>query len=187
MAADSPRAGLLLHITADSPKSGASAANHSRLPQERGFCCILQQKPCGMGGRSFGKEYLEVAVLEGFVEHIIFRNEENGYTVLNLISQEDEITCVGIFSVISEGESVELTGEYTSHPSYGEQFKVESFQPKAPEDELSIERYLGSGAIRGVGAALAARIVRHFGPDTFRIIEEEPERLAEIKGISQSQ
>ena len=126
-----------------------------------------------------------MAVLEGFVEHIIFRNEENGYTVLNLVSQEDEITCVGIFSVISEGESVEMTGEYTSHPSYGEQFKVESFQPKAPEDELSIERYLGSGAIRGVGAALAARIVRHFGPDTFRIIEEEPERLAEIKGISQ--
>ncbi len=153
-----PRAGFLLHITAE-------ALRH--------------------GGRSFGKEYLEVAVLEGFVEHIIFRNEENGYTVLNLISQEDEITCVGIFSVISEGESVELTGEYTSHPSYGEQFKVESFQPKAPEDELSIERYLGSGAIRGVGAALAARIVRHFGPDTFRIIEEEPERLAEIKGISQ--
>lgn len=125
-----------------------------------------------------------MAVLEGFVEHIIFRNEDNGYTVLNLVCEEDEVTCVGVFSVISEGETVEMTGEYTSHPSYGEQFKVESFQAKAPEDVLSIERYLGSGAIRGVGAALAARIVRRFKKDTFRIIEEEPERLAEVKGIS---
>ena len=120
--------------------------------------------------------------ITGFVEHI----EENGYTVLNLASnEEDEVTCVGVFQMISEGESLELTGEYTVHPSYGPQFKVQQYSIKAPEDIASIERYLGSGAIKGVGAALAARIVRKFKEDTFRIIEEEPERLAEIKGISE--
>ena len=124
--------------------------------------------------------------ITGFVEHIVYRNEENGYTVLNLASnEEDEVTCVGVFQMISEGESLELTGEYTVHPSYGPQFKVQQFSIKAPEDIASIERYLGSGAIKGVGAALAARIVRKFKEDTFRIIEEEPERLAEIKGISE--
>jgi len=124
--------------------------------------------------------------ITGFVEHIVYRNEENGYTVLNLVSQdEDEITCVGVFQVISEGECMEATGEYTVHPSYGPQFKVDTYTIKAPEDAASIERYLGSGAIKGVGAALAARIVRRFKEDTFRIIEEEPERLVEIKGISE--
>ena len=124
--------------------------------------------------------------ITGFVEHIVYRNEENGYTVLNLASnEEDEITCVGVFQMISEGESLELTGEYTVHPSYGPQFKVQQYSIKAPEDIASIERYLGSGAIKGVGAALAARIVRKFKEDTFRIIEEEPERLAELKGISE--
>ncbi len=123
--------------------------------------------------------------LTGYVEHIIYRNTDNGYTVLNLVSDEEEITCVGIFSTISEGENIEASGEYTEHPTYGKQFKVESFEEKAPEDEAAIERYLSSGAIHGVGAALAARIVRHFKDDTFRIIEEEPERLAEIKGISE--
>ena len=124
--------------------------------------------------------------ITGFVEHIVYRNEEDGYTVLNLASnEEDEVTCVGVFQMISEGESLELTGEYTVHPSYGPQFKVQQYSIKAPEDIASIERYLGSGAIKGVGAALAARIVRKFKEDTFRIIEEEPERLAEIKGISE--
>lgn len=123
--------------------------------------------------------------LTGYVEHIVYQNAENGYTVLNLVCEEEEITCVGIFHGISEGETIELKGEYTTHPSYGRQFKMESFQVKAPEDIMSIERYLGSGAIKGIGVALAARIVRRFKQDTFRIIEEEPERLAEIKGISE--
>ena len=122
--------------------------------------------------------------LAGYVEHIIYRNADNGYTVLNLVSGEDEITCVGIFSTIAEGENIEAQGEYTEHPTYGQQFKVTSFEEKAPEDEEAIERYLGSGAIKGIGLAMAARIVRRFKGDTFRIIEEEPERLAEIKGIS---
>ena len=125
-----------------------------------------------------------VESLAGYVEHIIYRNADNGYTVLNLVSGEDEITCVGIFSAIAEGENIEAQGEYTEHPTYGQQFKVTSFEEKAPEDEEAIERYLGSGAIKGIGLAMAARIVRRFKEDTFRIIEEEPERLAEIKGIS---
>ena len=123
--------------------------------------------------------------LAGYVEHIIYRNADNGYTVLNLVSGEEEITCVGIFSAIAEGENIEASGDYTDHPTYGKQFKVESFEEKAPEDEEAIERYLGSGAIRGIGLALAARIVRRFKADTFRIIEEEPERLAGVKGISE--
>lgn len=123
--------------------------------------------------------------LAGYVEHIIYRNADNGYTVLNLVSGEEEVTCVGIFSAIAEGENIEASGDYTDHPTYGKQFKVESFEEKAPEDEEAIERYLGSGAIRGIGLALAARIVRRFKADTFRIIEEEPERLAEVKGISE--
>lgn len=126
----------------------------------------------------------KVGSLAGYVEHIIYRNADNGYTVLNLVSGEDEITCVGIFSAIAEGENIEARGEYTEHPTYGQQFKVASFEEKAPEDEEAIERYLGSGAIKGIGLAMAARIVRRFKEDTFRIIEEEPERLAEIKGIS---
>ena len=89
--------------------------------------------------------------LAGYVEHIIYRNADNGYTVLNLVSGEDEITCVGIFSAIAEGENIEAQGEYTEHPTYGQQFKVTSFEEKAPEDEEAIERYLGSGAIKGIG------------------------------------
>jgi len=126
-----------------------------------------------------------VETLSGYVEHIVFQNGENGYTVLNLVSGEDEITCVGIFHGVSEGECLELSGEYTTHPSYGRQFKAASFQVKPPEDMVSVERYLASGAIKGIGAALAARIVRKFREDTIRIIEEEPERLAEVKGIRQ--
>ena len=123
--------------------------------------------------------------LAGYVEHIIYRNTDNGYTVLNLVSGETEITCVGIFSTIAEGENIEATGDYTDHPTYGTQFKVISFEEKAPEDQEAIERYLGSGAIKGIGLAMAARIVRRFKEDTFRIIEEEPERLVEVKGISE--
>ena len=123
--------------------------------------------------------------ITGYVEHIIYRNPENGYTVFNMVCDEDEITCVGMFSDIAEGENLEARGEYTEHPTYGRQFKVREFEEKAPEDEIAIERYLGSGAIKGIGLALAARIVRRFKKDTFRIIEEEPERLAEVKGISE--
>ena len=123
--------------------------------------------------------------IKGFIEHIIYRNTDNGYTVLNLVSGEDEITCVGFFKTMDQGEIIEAEGNYTAHQVYGEQFKIERYQIVPPEDEVSIERYLGSGAVKGVGTALAARIVKRFGTDTYRIIEEEPERLAEVKGISE--
>lgn len=123
--------------------------------------------------------------IEGYVEHIIYRNQENGYTVANLVVEETEITCVGIFQYLNEGETIKAKGVYKEHPSYGQQFSVSSYEIVIPQDSLAMERYLGSGAIRGIGAALAARIVRHFGDDTLRIIETEPERLAEVKGISE--
>lgn len=125
------------------------------------------------------------STVEGYVDHIIFRNEDNGYTVLNLMVDGSELTCVGVFEYIGEGELLELTGTYVEHSTYGQQFKVESYETKIPEDTIAIERYLGSGAIKGVGAALAARIVRRFGEDTMRILDEEPERLSEVKGISE--
>lgn len=121
----------------------------------------------------------------GYVEHIVFRNEDNGYTVFHLNNEDGEVTCVGNFNYITEGELLELRGEYVMHSTYGLQLSVSSSEVKEPEDLLSIERYLGSGAIKGLGAALAGRIVRRFKEDTFRIIEEEPERLAEVKGISE--
>ncbi len=123
--------------------------------------------------------------IEGYVDHIIFQNRDNGYTVACLVSQGEEITCVGNFRFLSEGETIRARGTYTRHPSYGRQFSVDSYESVIPQDSLAMERYLGSGAIKGIGAALAARIVRKFGDDTLRIIEEEPERLAEVKGISE--
>lgn len=126
-----------------------------------------------------------VEEIQGYVEHIVFRNEDNGYTVFNLTNEDGELTCVGTFPYISEGELLEVSGEYVTHSVYGTQLQIASHKVKDPEDLISIERYLGSGAIRGVGAKLAGRIVLKFKEDTFRIIEEEPERLAEIKGISE--
>ena len=123
----------------------------------------------------------------GYIDHVIFRNEDNGYTVMVMKGTEDdsELTCVGTFPALTQGASIEAVGTYTTHPVYGRQFQISSYTEKMPEDALAMERYLGSGAIKGIGAALAARIVRRFGDDTMRIVEEEPERLAEIKGISE--
>ena len=126
-----------------------------------------------------------MAAVRGFVEKIKYRNEDNGYTVLSLAAEDDEYILVGTFPYITEGEMIEASGTMTEHPIYGEQLQVESYEIKTPEDADAMERYLASGAIKGVGAALAARIVRRFKADTFRIMEEEPERLAEVKGISE--
>lgn len=123
--------------------------------------------------------------IKGYIEHIIYRNADNGYTVLNLVCDEEEITCVGCLKTMELGETMEADGDYISHPVYGKQFKVESCRIVLPDDAESMKRYLGSGAIKGVGEALAARIVKRFGTDTYRIMEEEPERLAEVKGISE--
>ena len=123
--------------------------------------------------------------IKGYVEHIVYRNEDNGYTVFHLNNSDGEVTCVGNFHFIEEGELLRLTGGYTTHKMYGLQFAVEESEVCEPEDLISIERYLGSGAIKGIGAALAGKIVKKFKENTFRIIEEEPERLAEVKGISE--
>lgn len=126
-----------------------------------------------------------MATVSGYVEKIKYRNEENGYSILSVNSDGLDYVLVGTFPYISEGDFIEASGRDVEHPIYGDQIQVESYELKAPEDTASMERYLGSGAIRGVGTALAARIVRRFKADTFRIIEEEPERLAEVKGISE--
>ena len=123
--------------------------------------------------------------IQGLVEHIVYHNDTNGYTVFSMMCQGEEIVCVGTATSLDEGEYLKAEGEYIEHQVYGRQFKVSTMSVEIPEDEYSIERYLGSGAIKGVGPSLAARIVKKFKKDTFRIIEEEPERLAEIKGISE--
>lgn len=122
---------------------------------------------------------------KGYVDNIVFRNEENGYTVMELDIDGDTLTCIGTIPYITTGEFVEVSGEYVTHSVYGQQLKIATIEDIPPEDEKSVERYLASGAVKGIGAALATRIVKRFKADTFRIIEEEPERLVEIKGISE--
>jgi exodeoxyribonuclease V alpha subunit len=129
-------------------------------------------------------EYEAIRYVEGFVESIIYRNEDNGYTVFSVVYKGEEITCVGVLSYISTGEFITAEGEFVKHPSYDMQFSVKFYEFKAPEDTSSVKRYLGSGAIKGIGEKMAEKIVKEFGDDTLRIMEEEPERLAEIKGIS---
>ena len=157
--------------------------------------CVLREAQAGRRNRMFsgkpavikdkkdGGEGMEQ--LQGLVEHIVYHNDDNGYTVLNLMCQGDEIVCVGTMPVISEGEYIKAEGAYVEHATYGQQFKVASFSVEVPEDVYSLERYLASGAIKGIGPKMAHKIVGKFKEDTFRIIEEEPERLAEIKGISE--
>lgn len=123
--------------------------------------------------------------ITGYVDHIVYQNSDNGYTVMALVAEGEEVTCVGMCKGLGQGENISAEGEYIEHPVYGRQFKIQTYETVAPTDRAGMERYLGSGAIRGVGEALAARIVKKFGDDTFRIIEEEPERLAEVKGISE--
>jgi exodeoxyribonuclease V alpha subunit len=123
--------------------------------------------------------------LEGFVENIIYRNDENFYTVLEMVADGRMYTCVGTFQFINEGEYVDIEGEETFHADYGKQIRVTHYESRLPADEISMERYLGSGAIKGIGPALAKKIVDRFGADTFTVIEEEPERLSSIKGISE--
>ncbi|MBR1701888.1 MAG: ATP-dependent RecD-like DNA helicase [Lachnospiraceae bacterium] len=121
--------------------------------------------------------------ISGYVDHFLFKSED-GYAVVCLTTEEEEVTCRGTLSDLTPGEKIEAEGDYVTHPQYGLQFKVSFYRSVAPDDCDSMERYLASGAIKGIGPALAARIVKKFKEETFRIIEEEPERLAEIKGIS---
>ena len=122
--------------------------------------------------------------IKGFIKNIVYRNEENGYTVLTLSAEGEEFTVVGSLRAVDIGDTIAVTGAFTEHPVYGRQMKAESFAVTVPDDAQAMERYLASGAIKGIGQALAAKIVKVFGADTFRIIEEEPERLTRVKGIS---
>ncbi len=123
--------------------------------------------------------------VKGYIDHIIYQNRDNGYAVLSFITEGEELVCVGSFKNVESGETLEIEGDFVEHPVYGSQLKAAGFRVVPPDDAASMERYLGSGAIKGIGEALAARIVRKFGEDTFRIMEEEPERLSEVKGISE--
>ena len=125
-------------------------------------------------------------VLSGYIDQIIYRIPDTGYTVFSLITEAEEITCVGIFRYADEGELIEVTGDYVMHRTYGRQFDVKSYEIKAPDSLVAIERYLASGAVKGIGPALAKRIIKEFGEDTIRILEEEPEKLIKVKGITEN-
>ena len=120
----------------------------------------------------------------GYIEKIIYRNENNGYTVLSVEYDDDEYVLVGTFNYIAEGEFIKANGNMKLHPSYGEQLFVDEYEIVEPRELDSIQKYLASSAIKGVGEALAKRIVKKFKMDTLRVMEEEPERLAEVKGVS---
>ncbi len=122
--------------------------------------------------------------IKGYISSIRYRNADNGYSVLSFVIDNTEETVVGSFLSVSEGEMLEVTGEWVVHPIYDKQFKAISYQPIQPEDELSVLRYLSSGIIKGIGPTLAKRIVDEFGEDTFRVCEEEPELLERVKGIT---
>nr|MCR5279567.1 ATP-dependent RecD-like DNA helicase [Lachnospiraceae bacterium] len=122
--------------------------------------------------------------LKGYISSIIFQNNSNGYTVFSFVTDSGEETVVGNFGPVSEGEMLELTGEWTVHPVYDRQFKMKTYRETHPDDEAAIMRYLGSGIIKGIGPTLAGRIVAEFGKETFDVLERQPERLAKIKGIT---
>ena len=128
---------------------------------------------------------MEKETINGFVEKVVYRNNENGYTVVNISVEGDDVVCTGYFSDITEGDQIIAEGSFVEHKQYGIQFTVTSYEIKEPETSVAMEKYLGSGIIKGVGPALSAKIVKKFGDETFNIIEREPERLAEIKGITE--
>ncbi len=123
--------------------------------------------------------------VQGYIDHFIYKNDANGYGIIELHMEDEDLICVGYFSGVEQGENVEINGEYVEHAVYGLQLKAQKIRILTPQSEVEIERYLSSGAIKGVGPSLAKRIIKRFGSDTFRIMEEEPERLSEIKGISE--
>ena len=123
--------------------------------------------------------------LKGYVSGVVYRNEENAYTVFEITTQDGTVPCTGFPAAIAEGESCILTGQFTTHPIYGKQFQMKTYTVCEPEGTQAVFRYLSSGAVKGIGAALAGRIIAAFGDDTMRILDEEPERLAEVKGISE--
>lgn len=135
-----------------------------------------------MGVNDLAEEKAEIA---GTVEHIIYQNEENGYTVCEIATVEDElVTVVGEMPFLGAGEMIKAVGKWTLHQSYGRQFKVEYYEKELPASENAILKYLSSRTIKGIGPSIALKIVGQYGVDTFDVIENHPEWLAEIPGIS---
>ena len=128
----------------------------------------------------------EQNTLSGTVDNITYRNDENGYCVFELETESELVTVVGYIPQLCAGETITVKGEFTVHPSYGDQFRADSFERKAPATESAILRYLSSGAIKGIGPVTANAIVEQFGDRTLEIIENQPMRLASIKGISKA-
>lgn len=126
----------------------------------------------------------EEVTLKGFVEDIVFRNAENGYSVIDVSVDKALITAVGMLACVSVGEELTMKGEWTSHPVFGSQFKVTEFERKMPKSAADMLRYLSAGTVKGIGPATANKIVDRFGDETFDIIENSPEQLAQIRGIS---
>lgn len=118
------------------------------------------------------------------MEQVIYHNEKNQYTVLNMLADDDFVTVVGSFPFVSAGEELQVFGKWENNPAYGEQFRAEAFQRARPATAEAMLKYLASGAIKGVGRALAARMVEAFGVNALEVIEKDPERLAQIKGVT---
>ena len=133
------------------------------------------------------KVELNEETITGVVEEITFQNDQNGFTVLDFSTEDELFTAVGVMPGITAGETVSLTGNFVMHPTFGRQLKVTAFTRTLPETSEQIIKYLSSGVIRGIGPKKALLIVETFGTDTLNVIENEPERLAELRGISQEQ
>ncbi len=130
------------------------------------------------------EERRELLEMEGSVENIVYHNDQNQYTVLEITGGDELITVVGTFPFVSVGETLHLYGTWTSHATFGRQFRAEAFERSRPETTAAMLKYLSSGAVKGVGPAIAAKIVEKFGDDTIRILEDDPESLATVKGVT---
>lgn len=120
--------------------------------------------------------------LEGMISDIVFKNEENGYTIAYLANEDEEVTIVGCMPTLSVGESIEVEGRWVTHKTYGSQFEVNKFMPVTPSSLEGIYAYLSSGMIHGIGEKMATRIIEKFGVDTLDVIQNTPERLKEVEG-----
>src|SRR6266566_7844778 len=158
---------------ADRAGEAHGSARMGRMPDVKGS----RQAPPGAPAES---------VLEAVLERVTYANEETGYTIARVATERsggDLLTVVGPLAGAQVGESLRLGGRWTSHPRYGRQFEVRSYSTVLPATIQGIQRYLGSGLIKGIGPVMAERMVAHFGTDILHIIEEFPERLIEVDGL----
>lgn len=123
--------------------------------------------------------------LKGTVQDIIYKNESNGYTIATFEMESAETTIVGYLPFIQKGDSLKIVGKFVTHPDYGDQFKVDTFEKIMPETLDALEKYLGNGVIKGVGPATAKKIIKKFGASTVEVLKTTPEELTEIKGITE--